>query len=163
MNIPKISKNGSGVISLVFAAALVIALLGLMVAMPWVIDKSPLLEGAYTAFAEGDRFCDVSGACIFWIWIYSVMTVAVICCASTVILLVRVRKSLVFTDATVSLIRLVSWGALLIALLCALVGHYLYMAYMMALAACFLGITVRTVKNVIEEATAIKNENDLTV
>lgn len=160
---PKISSRASTLISLVLAVILVIFLFGMMVVMPLFIEKAPLLWHIRSWFAEKEAVLGLSGVTVFWIWAYSVMSVAEVCCIAMVLLLIRVRRSLVFTSITVSLIRFVSWGCLLIALICMLVVYHFHMSYMLALAAAFLGICVRVVKNVIEEATEIKSENDLTV
>lgn len=78
-------------------------------------------------------------------------------------LLLRVRKGLVFTDATVALIRGVSWCCFLLCPLFGMLGIYFQLAFIVAFLGIFLGLCLRVVKNVIEEATQIKNENDLTV
>ncbi|MBR6783590.1 MAG: DUF2975 domain-containing protein [Clostridia bacterium] len=160
---PKISSRASTLISLILAVTLVVFIFLMMVLMPLFIDKAPLLSHIRSWFAEKDAVLGISGITVFWVWAYAVMAVAECCCIAMVFLLFRVRRSLVFSPITVSLIRFVSWGCLLIALLCMLVVYHFHMSYMIALAAAFLGITVRVVKNVIEEATAIKSENDLTV
>ena len=78
-------------------------------------------------------------------------------------LLLRVKKSQVFTSLSVALIRGVSWCCVLIgAIFCAL-GIYFQLAFVVAFFAFFLALCLRVVKNVIEEATIIKSENDLTV
>lgn len=160
---PKISSRASTLISLILAVLLVIFLLAMMVVMPLFIEKAPLLSHIRSWFTEKESVLGLSGGTVFWLWAYAVMAVAEMCCIAMVLLLLRVRRSLVFTAVTVSLIRFVSWGCLLIALLCLLVVYHFHMSYMLSLAAGFLGLCVRVVKNVIEEATAIKNENDLTV
>lgn len=68
-----------------------------------------------------------------------------------------------FTPASVALIRGVSWCCFLLCLVFGVLGKYFLLAYVVALAAVFLGLCLRVVKNVIEEATEIKMENDLTV
>ena len=78
-------------------------------------------------------------------------------------LLVRVRKGLVFTDATVSLIRGVSWCCYLLCALFAFLGYYFQLALIVSFLAVFLGLCLRVCKNAFEEANAIKCENDLTV
>jgi hypothetical protein len=78
-------------------------------------------------------------------------------------LLLRVCREQVFSAPSISCIRYISWCCLLIALLLVCVGVYFRIALCVALLAAFLGLCVRVVKNVIEEATAIKSENDLTV
>lgn len=78
-------------------------------------------------------------------------------------LLLRVRAGAVFTAGSVALIRGVSWCCfLLCGAFCGL-GIYFQLAFIVAFAALFLGTCLRVVKNVIEEATEIKSENDLTV
>lgn len=78
-------------------------------------------------------------------------------------LLLRVRQGKVFTEISVALIRGVSWCCfLLCAAFCGL-GIYFQLAFVVAFAAVFLGTCLRVVKNVIEEATRIKSEHDLTV
>lgn len=78
-------------------------------------------------------------------------------------LLLRVRRELVFTSASVALVRGVSWCCVLLGLFFGLLGLYFRIAFVVAFAALFLGLCLRVVKNVIEQANEIKSENDLTV
>ncbi|MBR6514588.1 MAG: DUF2975 domain-containing protein [Clostridia bacterium] len=78
-------------------------------------------------------------------------------------LLMRVKNSLVFTAISVSLIRGVSWCCMALGLFFGLLGIYFQLSFIVAFAGLFLGICLRVTKNVIEEATIIKSENDLTV
>ena len=78
-------------------------------------------------------------------------------------LLMRVKNSLVFTDLSVALVRGVSWCCMLLGLIFGLIGIYFQLAFIVAFAGIFLGICLRVTKNVIEQATVIKSENDLTV
>lgn len=160
---PKISSRASTVISFVLSITLVALILFMMIVMPIFIEKAPFLWQIRNWFAEKPAILGVSGVAVFWIWVYAVMLVAEICCIAMVLLLFRVRRGLVFSPLTVSLIRFVSWSCILIAFLCIAVVYHFHMAYLLALAAAFLGLCVRVVKNVIEQATEIKNENDLTV
>ena len=80
------------------------------------------------------------------------------------VLLLRVKAGKVFTNESIALIRGVSWGCYLVAgVFCGLAYYFTFVALMVAFVAAFLGLCLRVVKNVIEEATEIKNENDLTV
>ena len=78
-------------------------------------------------------------------------------------LLLLVRAGEVFSSRSVSLIRGVSWCAIAISLLFLFVARYFLIALALAFTAVLLGLCLRVVKNVVEEATAIKAENDLTV
>ena len=77
--------------------------------------------------------------------------------------LLLVRKGEVFTDRSVSLIRGVSWCCLGLCLPFGFLGIYFQLAWIVCLMAVFLGLCLRVCKNAIEEATEIKQENDLTV
>ena len=73
------------------------------------------------------------------------------------------RVGSVFTARAVSYIRSVSWCAFVIALIFLGMTWYYLVALVLAFTAALLGLCLRVVKNVIEEATVIKSENDLTV
>ena len=79
------------------------------------------------------------------------------------LLLLLVRKSEVFTDRAVSLLRGISWCCLGLCIPFGLLGIYFRLSWIACFAALFLGICLRVCKNAFEEATAIKQENDLTV
>ena len=78
-------------------------------------------------------------------------------------LLLQVRKNQVFTDRAVSLIRGVSWCCLALCVPFGVLGIYFQLARIVCLLAIFLGLCLRVCKNAFEVATAIKQENDLTV
>lgn len=78
-------------------------------------------------------------------------------------LLLHVRKGEVFTDRSVSLIRGVSWCCLGLCIPLGFLGIYFQLAWIVCFLAIFLGLSLRVCKNAFEEATQIKQENDLTV
>ena len=78
-------------------------------------------------------------------------------------LLMRVRKGLVFTEKSVALIRFISWCCIALAFIFGALGIYFQLSFIVAFLGLFLGLCLRVTKNVIEEATNIKNENDLTI
>ncbi len=154
---PKISKSASTLLSLILALTLLALILFFAVAMPFFIDTAPVMMGVKAYFTE--KCADV----IFWVWFYLLLLTAAVCCVALAAILLRVRKELVFTPETVSLIRFISWGCMFIAIVCLAVVYYFHMSFLFTLAAGFLGLCLRVVKNIIEQATEIKNENDLTV
>jgi len=79
------------------------------------------------------------------------------------VLLLQVRRNQVFTDRAVSLIRGVSWCCLGLCLPFGFLGIYFQLAWIVCFLAVFLGLCLRVCKNAFEVATAIKQENDLTV
>ncbi len=78
-------------------------------------------------------------------------------------LLQRVKNGLVFTEKSVALIRGVSWCCFAVCLLFGFLGIYFQLSFIVTFLGIFLGVCLRVIKNVIAQATEIKNENDLTV
>ncbi len=79
------------------------------------------------------------------------------------LLLGNLQRGQVFTEANVNLLRLVSWcfvGAALVTGVCGLVFPP---AFALTAAAGFMALIVRIVKNVFQQAIAMKSELDLTV
>ncbi len=159
---PKIPKKASIIISLVLDIAFIVFVAFACVGLPFFFDKTPLLSEIHGYFAEKSVGA-LEGDIVFWGWMYFNMAVVEACCITLLLLLLRVRRGLVFTARSVSYIRFVSWGCILLAASCIAVQYFLHMAYFIAFAALLLGLCLRVVKNVIEEATEIKSENDLTV
>jgi hypothetical protein len=159
---PKIPKQASVVISLVLDIAFIIFVAFAMCALPFFFGRTPLLQEIHGYFAN-KSVGSFSGAAVFWAWMYFNMIIVEACCVALLFLLIRVRKGKVFTAISVSCIRFLSWGCILIAVSCFSVQYFLHMSYAIAFAAMLLGLCLRVVKNVIEEATEIKSENDLTV
>lgn len=94
---------------------------------------------------------------------YMILAVVVAADSMLFVLLLRVRKGMVFTSVSTELVRGISWCCFLLGAVFAALGMYFQLAFILAFAAVFLGICLRVVKNVLEEATEIKEENDLTV
>lgn len=159
---PKIPKKASIMISLALDVAFIIFVAFAAVGLPFFFDKTPLLSEIHGYFAEKSLGA-IEGGPVFWGWMYVNMAVVEACCITLLLLLLRVRKGLVFTPESVSYIRFVSWGCILLSVSCIAVQYFLHMSYAIAFAALLLGLCLRVVKNVIEEATVIKSENDLTV
>ena len=84
--------------------------------------------------------------------------------ASLLKLLHSIRRGDVFTSQNVKLLRLISWCFMFVAAvsLPAAIGYYAEI-YSIFIAAGFLAVILRVVKNVIAEATLLREENDLTI
>lgn len=104
-----------------------------------------------------------SGKTLIYILTYTALAVAVLADILLFKLLINVNKSKIFTFKSISLIRGVSWCCFLLCIIFSVLGIYIHISLILAFATAFLGICLRVVKNVIEEATMIKTENDLTV
>ena len=78
--------------------------------------------------------------------------------------LLLVRRRQVFTDGAVSCLRTISWCCFIEAGLFVVIGVLFFgIDLILAFVAGFLGLVLRVVKNVIEEAVALKAENDFTI
>lgn len=151
----KVSINISLAVAFVFMAACVFAAL----IMPPLVEMLINLPDNI-----GNRGDITQGGRIF-VLVLSYVMLCVLALADTfmIMLLTRVKKSLVFTGKSIALIRGISWCCFAICLVFALLGIYFQLSFILAFFAVFLGISLRVVKNVIEEAAEIKSENDLTV
>ena len=94
---------------------------------------------------------------------YAIIIVAFVAVVFLFVLLRVVYKREVFSIKAARLISVISWCCFAEGLLFALLLVYFQLAICIVAAACFLGLTLRIVKHVIEEATLIKEENDYTI
>ena len=162
----RIPKHISSVLSLVLAGLFGGAVTAFAFILPRVVDNTlkvlPNVNVGYELTSE--RYALLLGS------VYLLLTLALTADGLLFALLMRIRRGAVFTAKTVALIRGVSWCCLLFAGVTfamgwlfspILLGGYLFAG--VAMIATLAGLCLRVIKNVIEEAAAIKSENDLTV
>ena len=78
-------------------------------------------------------------------------------------LLHNIETGQVFTQKNVDYLRRISWSCFAGAIICfASVSYYLPWVFV-AVAAAFMGLIVRVVKNVVAQAVELKNESDFTI
>ncbi len=159
----KIPSKISISISLVLAVILFVAIIVGAVLMPAIADYLIGVDDYIEGFLGSRGEIGKTGQILILVESYLLLAVALIADLMLFTLLIRVRKGKVFTPISVSLIRGVSWCCFAAALIILVLGMYFQIAYILVFAAVFLGFCLHVVKNVIEEATRIKNENDLTV
>ncbi len=150
----RISKKTSVTISLILTGLFFAVLIACLFIMPGFVRQIRSLS--LRTVMTGDAVLIVAVG-------YCVVLFAMLADYLLFRLLLLVRAGEVFTEKAVSLIRGVSWCAIAISLLFLLTAPYFLIALALAFTAALLGLCLRVVKNVIEEATAIKAENDLTV
>ena len=73
------------------------------------------------------------------------------------------QKGLVFTEDNIRRLRIASWCCAGVALTCLIYGFLYLPLFVLALAAAFMALIVRIVKNCFEHAVAMKSELDLTI
>ena len=155
----KIPRNASVTISLILSVVLLFALIAGFVLAPKLVQI--LID---TPDNIGDRNSIGSAGRVFILCVtYAILLL--ICAADLLLvkILLNVRTGIVFTDGTVAFIRYVSWCCILVGALFFSIGGYFQLAIIAGFAAVFGGFCIRAVKNVFEEAVAIKNENDLMI
>jgi hypothetical protein len=78
-------------------------------------------------------------------------------------LLANIKKKDVFIHKNVKYLRIISWCSFAVSAILFVSGFYYLLFLLIAVAAAFFGLILRVVKNVIEQAVAIKDDNDLTI
>lgn len=78
-------------------------------------------------------------------------------------LLSNISRGEVFADKNVKLLRALSWCSFAASVILFISGFYYILFIIVAIGAAFLGLILRVVKNVIEQAIVLKMENDYTV
>ena len=154
-----ISKKLSTVISMILTVVLVGALIFLTYWLPDVVNSM-----INTVDNLGDRTAMTASQRLFvLIDAYVMVAVAYVAVALLFFLLREVLREQVFSRSAVRLLSAISWCCFFEGVLFLLLVVWFQLAFGIAVAAFFLGLCLRVVKNVIEEATRIKDENDLTI
>lgn len=155
----KISSKSSVTLSIILSIVFMIILIGGAVIMPWLSEVLINLDDTVGNRNEINQFGR------YGILIMAYMILACMATADVLLmkLLFRVRDGLVFTAESVGLIRGVSWCAILLGCVFTALGFHFQLSLFAAFACIFLGLCLRVVKNVIEQATEIKSENDFTI
>lgn len=138
-------------LSLVCNRLVIAAVIAVGVTTPWLVNGYVDYMDKRASVAQ-PLMVTLLGACV-------VALVALFCLDR---LLTNIRKSQVFIQENVALLRRISWCCFGVALI--LLVSFYYLFFLVAgVAAAFIGLVLRVVKNVIEEAIILKNENDLTI
>ena len=155
----KISNKLSTQISIILAVIFLIGCVAGLFVLPFLTN---MLINVDDNIGNRDAIT-MAGRVFVHVLAYAALLDAILADVMLLYLLMRVKNSLVFTEISVALIRGVSWCCMLLGLIFGLLGIYFQLAFIVAFAGIFLGICLRVTKNVIEQATIIKSENDLTV
>jgi len=99
-----------------------------------------------------------------YILCYLILALVLLADICLLFLLHHVLRGTIFTKRSVQLLRVISWASILTGFLaCPLFFIFSREALFVAFVALFLGVVLRVVKQVIEKATALKEENDATI
>lgn len=126
---------------------------------PWAIEKwftvyrgwsdgGPALKSMVTLFCA----CYYPSSVFAYITLYSLLR-----------LLFNIKKDDIFIMANAKYLRRISWCCFVVAII-TFVGGIFYIPFsFVAVAAAFVGLMLRVVKNVMQNAVVIKAENELTI
>lgn len=147
----------------------------------WNAKKSVSMSLAVTYFCGGVLLCAMVLAPSLLRWYYAghanlqtlmrvLLTAFYVCCPAAVCaltalarLLHNIRREEIFTTQNVKMLRLLSWCCFFVTAVTLVCGWWYLPFYIICIAAAFFGLILRVVKNVIQAATALKEENDMTI
>ncbi len=78
-------------------------------------------------------------------------------------LLVQIGKDNVFVPQNVQRLRRISWCCFAVAIICLVSTGYYFPYFILAAMAAFMALIVRVVKNIMQQAVELKDENDYTI
>ena len=134
---------------LIFMAMLIATALS----APWIVQR-------FLIFSRADL---VGRSAFFLTTIYSGSVPAVILLFCLYRLLYRIEIEQVFITANVECLRHISWSCFAGSVISLVSVSYYFPWIFVAVAAAFMGLIVRVVKNIIAQAVDLKNESDFTV
>jgi len=130
-----------------------ILLAACMVGAPWMITR--LLSMSEPAQNAGNT--------LFLLSIYIGSVPAATLLALLYALLHQIGSGHVFISENVAYLRYISWCCFAGAAICVVSGFYYIPWFALGIAAAFVGLIIRVVKNVVAEAVTLQDESDLTI
>ena len=143
--------------SIILSKLCVLLFMGLLVAA---VVTAPWLTQWYVEFSQAGL---EEEAAYFMATIYVGSVPAAYLLYSLLKLLRRIETGQVFTAKNVELLRRISWSCFVGAGIALISLLYYYPWLFMGVAAAFMGLIVRVVKNVVAQAVELKDEADYTV
>ena len=164
------TSTKSAFLSLICTRALIGIAIFVAVALPFVLSGGPvngLSVGFYGSNPEaGMLYVGMPAETVFALYIcaYACFVPVMIVLFSLDLLLRNIKKDQVFLRVNVKYLRIISWCCFAIAIIMLCGWPFISYAFIaIAAAAAFFGLLVRVVKNVIDAACEIKDENDYTI
>ena len=153
------SKNKSLTLSIVVCFVFLAVLTAGIFLCPWAVK---LWFTSYRGW-NGEGFA-VQKMLTLFIWCYyPCAPFAYLTLYSLLKLLFNIKKEDVFITQNVTCLRRISWCCFAVAII-TFVGGFFYIPFLfVSVAASFVGLMLRVVKNVMQSAVEIKSENELTI
>lgn len=99
----------------------------------------------------------------FYVTLYAAMVVMLWILVLLAFLVRNIQKEIVFEQVNIRYLRLISWSCMLVAIILFASAFYHFEWIVLAVAATFMALIVRVVKNVFCQALLIKEENAFTI
>lgn len=147
--------NGKKSISLskLCVLAFSVMLVGTVLSAPWLVRS----------FLDFSRAGLAGTEALFLLTIYSGGVPAAVLLFCLYRLLYHIELDQVFITTNVEYLRKISWSCFTGAIICFASVPYYFPWIFVAVAAAFMGLIVRVIKNIIAQAVELKNESELTI
>lgn len=153
------NSKKSAILSLAVCAIFVAILTAGLFLGPWAVKMwFVLYRGWSEDSAAMQDMLTLFSACFYPCAVFAYVTLY-----SLIKLLLNIQKDATFIMPNVKYLRRISWCCFAVAVI-TLIGGVFYIPFLfVAVAAAFVGLMLRVVKNVMESAVEIKAENELTI
>ncbi len=94
---------------------------------------------------------------------YPCSLLGILAVISLIRMLLRIKKDNPFCNENVKSLKFISWCCFIVALITFCCGFFYLPLFIITVASGFFGLILRVVKNVIQSAIEIREENDLTI
>lgn len=153
------NRKRSVTLSIVVCFVFVAVLTLLVIVGPWLVRMWFSIYRGWNEYS----FAMYDMITLFKVCFYPCAVFAYITLYSLIKMLFNIKNDKIFIAKNVKYLRLISWCCFIVAII-TLVGGVFYIPYLfMAVAAAFVGLMIRIVKNVMQNAVAISDENNLTI
>ena len=153
------NSKKSTVLSIVVCIVVIAILTAGIFFGPWAMKTWFILFRGWDADSDAlQRLLTVFKACF-----YPCSVFAYIALYSLLRLLFNIRKQMIFDEQNVKYLRVISWCCFAVSLITFVGGFFYLPFFFVAAAAAFVGLMLRIVKNVMQNAVEIKAENELTI
>lgn len=153
------NRKRSVALSLAVCFLVCIILTVFLFAGPWVVKMWFILYRGWSENSEAmTRMLTLFKACF-----YPCAALGFATLYALIRLLMNIKKDAIFITPNVKYLRCISWCCFAVCLI-TLISGVLYIPYLfVSVAAGFVGLMLRVVKNVMENAVQLKEENELTI
>ncbi len=146
------NNNKSILLSRLCVIAFIVLLTAVAVLAPFLVER-----------LIANRIYLVGAKTFFLLTIYTGCVPAAVLLASLFLLLHRIKEGRVLVTKNVESLRHISWCCFLGALICLASALYYIPWLAVAVAAAFMGLIVRVIKNVFDRAVSLQNDADFTI